>query len=711
DGAPITEFEEKYTTLGGILGTNNILHISLDERKTIISDYSSPYVTIHRHLNSISNTPDKYTVQLSTNRKLDYVRSILKMGPNLIFYHSDEKISRCSEISTDWTDIAWVINDRLQLKICQEDDRDWNKLVEQCDMGFTYENEHIKFAPSRAFTINVTEINPIFNHLYSGNTELECNQKFESLFKECLIVNGEIASTSSLPYLPYLSLFAGISYDQANELYKSRQETTKYSCEIISQAKLSLNKQNIILNKDFINEIKSALNNTYTNGRKINELRKVFRKYGYFYANEVIYGGAIIENSKNIKTRRSDSEKADIGVKTGVDMGLTIVGGNEASYIEDNNEDIRLWRNSVNNSKYWRIISYNIRPIIDLLDDSLKHQILETFGKKILKAGITTYHTKLRIQCTEPIIVDDLSNIFRDLTSNPSQCQIFASIMNQDKRIYSLRVDYADENSPAFVVHYVGNKKKLQKKQNQPYEIKVSWIIVGYPEKFIFELRNSEIDVTICEKRLEEMERVDTNNNYSYRCTIDTYPNTCSKLGISVIHSPTSSSSYNPYTSIVIGTHFRLDNKACLFIRNLDISHNNDNIIDGIPLLKIAYSIINMKDNKPRLLKAKWKNNMGFSLNMGLNSFFKDNSKKLIICDEDGSFHSILENSTKKKGKGKDYELGYPLLVNIMNDCEYHGFVNINRKSPLYHSMNHPNGANSEFEGFISYLSLSNNSF
>ncbi|CAG8442407.1 15469_t:CDS:2 [Dentiscutata heterogama] len=654
DGTPVTEFGEQHTTLGGILGTNNVLRISLDEKKTLINQKSSTIVTIHKHLHSGSVI--KYTVRLFTYRKLDYVRSILKMGPNLNFYHiDDEKISRFSEISTDWADIAWVIDDKLHLKICQEDDRDWNKLIEQCDMGFTYEKEHIKFAYSQAFTINVTKINPIFNPLYSGKMELKCEQKFDSLFKECLIVNGEIAATSPLPYLPYLSLFAGISYKQANELYKSRHETTRYLCDIICQAKLSLDKKTIILNKDFINEIKSALNDEYTNDMKINELRKVFRKYGHFYASEVIYGGAIIVNFKNTNTKRNDSEKAGIGVKTGANMGaitstltvrddfqritselldiskkkLTIVGGNEAFYIEDNNEAIRSWRNSVNNSKYWRIISYNIRPIIDLLDVNLKNQILEIFGKKILRAGITTHTIDLRYLSKEPIIVDDLSNIFRELTSNPSQCQIFASIMNQDDHIYSLRVDYADEYSP-----------------------------------FMFEQRNNEIDVTICEKMVEEMQR-QIRNNY---------------------------------------------NTACLFVRNFDSSYNIDNVLNEIPLLKVVYSAINMGDNRPRLLKVKWNNNMRFNinLNMPFTSMFKDNSKKLIICEEDGTFHSILENCVKKKQEG--YELGCPLLINIMNECEYHGFVNINRKSPLYYSMNHSSSESSEFEGFISYLSLPTNS-
>ncbi|CAG8787706.1 5570_t:CDS:1, partial [Racocetra fulgida] len=81
------------------------------------------------------------------------------------------------------------------VKFFQENDIDWNELIEQCDMGFTYENEQIKFADSQAFTIDVTSINPIFDHLYTGTAELKCEQKFDSLFKECLIVNGEITAT------------------------------------------------------------------------------------------------------------------------------------------------------------------------------------------------------------------------------------------------------------------------------------------------------------------------------------------------------------------------------------------------------------------------------------------------------------------------------------------------------------------------------------
>ncbi|CAG8796620.1 5944_t:CDS:2, partial [Racocetra fulgida] len=257
----------------------------------------------------------------------------------------------------------------------------------------------------------------------------------------------------------------------------------------------------------FIDDVKSALNATYSRDNKISELKNICQKYGHFYASEVIYGGAIIENVNNVsggssshnfqnydRFRNITSELLNISRKT-----LTIVGGNDALYVPSNSEAVRSWRNSVNNPKYWRIISYNIRPIFDLLDDNLKHQILETFGKKILKAGITTLPISPLIQDTGLIVTYDLSDEFQDLTSSPSQCQIFASIMNQDNCIYSLRIDYVDDGTtPVFVVHYVSNViGKRRSQTNQHRRIQISWIIVGYPEKFMFELKNSKVEVTI----------------------------------------------------------------------------------------------------------------------------------------------------------------------------------------------------------------------
>lgn len=108
----------------------------------------------------------------------------------------------------------------------------------------------------------------------------------------------------------------------------------------------------------------------------------------------------------------------------------------------------------------------------------------------------------------EPIVIDNLCNEIKDVTSNPLQCQIFASVMNQDNRIYSLRVEYLDENTPTFVIHYVGEQKPRSKERykKEKYKIQVGWIVVGYPEKFVFEQSNCEIEVNEYECKVNEID-------------------------------------------------------------------------------------------------------------------------------------------------------------------------------------------------------------
>ncbi|CAG8486031.1 665_t:CDS:2 [Cetraspora pellucida] len=637
------------------------------------------------------------------------------MGPNLAFYKDDKKIKRSLEDSINLKDIAWKVKNEFHIKIKKENDEDWNELIEQCaiDMGFTYENDRIQLAKLQAFTINVTTIKPQISPLFSGTREFKCEQQLDGLFKENLIFNCQMDS----PYLSYLSLLAGLTLERTNELKKSRVESTTYSYECIEKAKLNIDKTNVILENDFIEDVNSALDAKYSRKEKINKLIEISKKYGHFYANEVVFGGAIIKNIKNINEQKHGrNSNISFGIKnnqTHFGLGynsentvskllnisqktLTIIGGNVAFYVQDDQEAIKLWRNSVNDPKQWRIISYNIRPIFDLLDDERKNKVLEAFGKQILKARITTRNIELQQLSTCPIVLEGLDKEIKDVTSNPLQCQIFASIINQDNRVYSLRVEYLDKNTPAFVIHYIGGRKNSKKKQQ--CEIQVGWIIIGYPEKFIFEQRNNEMEVIINEKKCddEEMEKMEIENNHSYRCTINPSSNSCCKLGISVIESPEVSTNYSVYNSkIVTGAHFSPENMACLFIQNLDKNHNIGDNIDENLRLKMVYGII---DAESLLLKVRLKNCKKY----GIISNSIDDYKKLSALDKEDKkiLSSILEGCGKIEN---GYNVGNLVFMNVVNKCDHHGFVNITPQYLLYDSLNN---TSNEFEGHISCLPL-----
>ncbi|RIB29538.1 hypothetical protein C2G38_1100992 [Gigaspora rosea] len=242
---------------------------------------------------------------LPITEKLIQVRALLKMGPNLVFYDGDIKIDRSLETSIDWINIAQIEDEKLKLKVLQENDQEWNELISQCDIGFTFEVDRVKLAKSQSFTIDITKIKPeLEKGLYSGNAIFKCEQNFIRSSREQMTLNGGIAPSIPLSYLPYLSLLSNVSYESS----ESRNETTKLSSVIISKAKVILDETNITLDNDFVEEVKAAVDNDHQRDEKIRELKRISKKYGHFYASEVVFGGAIIEKSKNIHTQANGEQ-------------------------------------------------------------------------------------------------------------------------------------------------------------------------------------------------------------------------------------------------------------------------------------------------------------------------------------------------------------------------------------------------------------------
>ncbi|CAG8559130.1 5753_t:CDS:2, partial [Dentiscutata heterogama] len=148
--------------------------------------------------------------------------------------------------------------------------------------------------------------------------------------------------------------------------------------------------------------------------------------------------------------------------------------------------------------------------------------------------------------------------------------------------------EYLDENTLVFVVHYIGGRENSSKKKQ--YKIKIGWIVIGYPEKVIFEQRNNE-------RNCEKMIRVEIENNHSYRCSINPSSSSGCKLGIKVL------------------------------------------------------SIIDVRNTRSQLLKVKWTNCKKFKLNTDC---IDDYKKLTVPEDEDRKTLSlILKNCGKIKERYK----------------------------------------------------------
>ncbi|CAG8677233.1 17694_t:CDS:2 [Gigaspora margarita] len=620
----ITKEAENKIKLKDILGNNNELYICFDPPITRVKIYT------HTHLNNVMPR----WKSLPSEAYLDEVRSKLEMASNSVFFHLNADFDRSDEASTKWIDISSKDDKNLKLEIRRDGDIDWNKLMEQCDSGLLYENENIQTAQLKAFTIDITKIKPnLYLQPPSENVKFKCEQRFDSVFKERLIIKGQIAST-----LPYLSVLLDISYDKVNELQKSRVVSTEYTCELIRKAEIKFIKElNIKLNDDFVKKVKLALKDP----NPLKKLGEITKEYGHFYASEIIFGGAIIEKNNYRQEKGVNHVNVNCEVQNEIEESmtkildiskLTTIGGKDTLYSK---KDSQKWNDSVDDSKYWRIISYKIQPIFDLLDDELRNRVLESFGKQILKEGIKPIDIRVPFNGSIHVNFDDETGDIADI----NKCQIFASLMNKQKVIdvFSVRIEYADNNSPYFVIHHIGSKES--KKRN--FNIAIGWFIIGYPRNFEFKQKNCMIKVFSEERDLNE-----EGAQNSFEITDNFICKQDCKLVMSELSIPKSSNIDLHKSNIVIGAHFtESGNKICTFTHDLDNS-SADKL-----------------------------------------SEFRSHSNLKIVYSSEKNLCSIIKSCSTKHEN-----FAISLFVNLLNECNYHGFVNLTPKFPIYYLISHENG-------------------
>src|SRR5437764_8662777 len=80
--------------------------------------------------------------------------------------------------------------------------------------------------------------------------------------------------------------------------------------------------------------------------------------------------------------------------------------------------------------------------------------------------------------------------------SNIHECQIFPTIIvseNKSLDLFSTRIEYLEEKSPAIIVHNISKNKP----KDQQYELKVGWIVVGYGFKSYLNIKFDDDRVPI----------------------------------------------------------------------------------------------------------------------------------------------------------------------------------------------------------------------
>ncbi|CAG8757980.1 21545_t:CDS:2, partial [Dentiscutata erythropus] len=490
--------------------------------------------------------------------------------------------------------------------------------------------------------------------------------------------NAKFDLTFPAAYSGLVSAFLCLSYKNSNQGRIYHTANTKHSCELIQKGEITIS--DIVAKDDFINDVKKALNETIQDN--LGELRKVFEKYGHFYARRLILGGIIMRSEKYIKNSGETSKINNINMQAGVedsknsgetsndndkDTQVNFVRNNESinSFCDSikNNSESHLggrnfqsnnknpWRESLEDETTWEIVGYDkIFSLFELLDESLQKKVLGVLGHRILKAKI-----------------DERSfDIEEYKTNKKPYCALEKNYMNEDK------------NRPVFVVHHIQEEQEensvfkfFKPKKAKKVKIKLCWIIVGPPTSFDFSIQYPL--VLTSEKQSVLVDK----DNYII--------NSCSKLGTCVLETTNNTAQiescsnnsdtgkithdinrYNPGESpYVIGNYFTSQESAQLFIYE-NTEKGRKKVTNETVLKRLALYICAVDTTNPHQI---WEE-MDIEWEKGNNILYMHSKE---------NFDQFKNNL---------------ILMNQKFDCmdctthEHHGFVNINSDKIICGSLN-----------------------
>ncbi|CAG8562843.1 3045_t:CDS:2 [Racocetra fulgida] len=309
------------------------------------------------------------------------------------------------------------------------------------------------------------------------NIEFDLTQlRFEKGFR--LKNDGSITSATARAFKINLDK---ISIDAKEEHYdKNIYATTKqpqnvndlsyliHKCERIVKGSLTIPNKNIIVEKNFIKEIKEVLKDK-TND-KMSKLHKV-----KVTSAQISVG--IATNSLNSRVNAAHiHENTCSNHKHNTNNVESIIGGTNYSQDDENS-----WRQSLNDPTTWKIIGYEeVYSLFELLDNELKKKVLDVVGHQILEVDEIPFNIREYEKSKKPYIHKLL---ITNKMINVSECNILASIVSEENNVFSLHVEYI-KNRPVIVIHHIqGEKTKLF---SNKVTIKLGWITIGPPIGFDF---------------------------------------------------------------------------------------------------------------------------------------------------------------------------------------------------------------------------------
>ncbi|CAG8759243.1 18090_t:CDS:2, partial [Racocetra persica] len=229
----------------------------------------------------------------------------LHVGSNCRFLHFSQdkaEIKPSVEHKYSLSKIVEKKDDKHFLYIIQNAEFDLTQL--RFEKGFKFNKDgSVTIAPVQAFKINFDEIK-LKKKIESYEKVYECKHEATAECRRSLIFDVKL----SADYSELVSTSIGLSHENSDLVLKQNMKHTIHSYEGVIKGVLPILDKNIVLEKNFVDDVENVVNSNATIHDKISKFCEISQKYGHFYARRLILGGTIIRDEEYTKNSVENSK-------------------------------------------------------------------------------------------------------------------------------------------------------------------------------------------------------------------------------------------------------------------------------------------------------------------------------------------------------------------------------------------------------------------
>ncbi|RIA83677.1 hypothetical protein C1645_880355 [Glomus cerebriforme] len=436
------------------------------------------------------------------------------------------------------------------------------------------DNAKINIADKRAFVIRDRDIESTDPEETSCDDEIRINSKksWENKIDSFLNAGAEMINFGS----------ARINFSIMQS--KNQRVEKSYSCKYTKVPKKVLKFEKIEPTEEFVNYVKDAIK---SNNRE--KFKEIYGKFGQFVPKKVTLGGMIYVVSEGESNEYSEQKNFGInpkidthaipGANIQAESGFNLNRSNKKSTSKEKirryllggepqdpeNIDKKEWIGSLSDHKTWKCIEFqNPINIFQLLDDSLRKEVYEFFGKKVLYSDVMKYDRQLDYGERVIIPLPLQGKICKTIENEDAKCNVFATIVCDDKKkndFFNYQIYHPKNENPRLIIHCYQRKQNSQK----PHNLKIGFMIIGYDVDFNNCILNDDgIKLEVHDEAYLNSNN-QNNQNLAHEIEFDfNFDDVNSFLGIPVL---------SESNSILVGHYFfKKENKiaAMLFSYNLN---------------------------------------------------------------------------------------------------------------------------------------------